>query len=91
MFDPALSGGTFDAAGDFDRWLDATALPVLGTVDPYADTPMSSREMPGLLRDVQTALCGAKDGPERRGLLRLQTLARRCLDDESLSLLIIGD
>lgn len=79
------SGGAFDAAGDFDRFLDERPfgaaqprLPVLGSVDPYADTEMSPSSMDSLIADVEAALLVAKAGPERRGLLRLQVLAECC-------------
>jgi len=85
------SGGTFDAAGDFDRFIGRPALPVLGAIDPYADTSMASVEMPGLLRDVDLALGDADDGPETRGLLRLRALAGLCRDDASTFLVFIGD
>lgn len=85
------SGGTFDAAGDFDRFIGRPALPVLGAIDSCADTSMTSVEIPGLLRDVELALGDAKDGPEIRGLLRLRTLAGLCQDDASTCLIFVGD
>jgi hypothetical protein len=56
---PDPSGGTFDAAGDFDRLLGREALSVLGSVDPHTDTAMVSSEMPALLRDIESALADA--------------------------------
>lgn len=85
------SGGTCDAAGDFDRFIGSPALPVLGAVDPYADTSMTSVEMPGLLRDIELALSDAHGGPEMRGLLRLRALAGLCRDDASTCLIFVGD
>lgn len=85
------SGGTFDAAGDFDRFIGRPALPALGAVDPYADTSMTSVEMPRLLRDIERALGDAKEGPEIRGLLRLRALAGLCRDDASTRLFFVGD
>ncbi|GAA2032244.1 hypothetical protein GCM10009740_22870 [Terrabacter terrae] len=85
------SGGTFDAAGDFDRFIGRPTLPVLGAIDPYADTSIASVEMPGLLRDIELSLDDAKDGPEMRGLLRLRALAGLCRDDASTYLIFGGD
>jgi hypothetical protein len=88
---PDPSGGTFDAAGDFDRFLENPELPVLGAIDPYADTTLDVATMSGLLSDIAAALVTAKAGPESRGLLRLQTLATRCQNDSRLVLVFIGD
>ncbi len=80
--DPA-AGGTFDAAGDVDRFFDDSyfgypkdlALPILQSIDPYADTEVPCEVMPALLDDIARALAVAKDGPERRGLMRLRVMA----------------
>lgn len=48
---PDPSGGTFDAAGDFDRFIDESYigrtgdwdLPTLSRVDPYAATEMPAK------------------------------------------------
>lgn len=95
---PDPSGGTFDAAGDFDRFIDhppydqvAAGLPVLQSIDPYDDTYMPSGVMARLIADVVTALPLVNDGPERRGLLRLRVLAERCSRLPESSLVWIGD
>jgi hypothetical protein len=85
------SGGTFDAAGDFDRFIGSPTLPTLGSIDPYADTTLVSPEMPGLLHDIQVALGSAREGPEVRGLMRLESLARHCQEDLSTHLVFVGD
>ena len=63
---PDPSGGTFGAAGDFDRTLNVGLdLPVLCSIDPFADTTMPTAAMRPLLQDIDAALTAAKDGPER--------------------------
>jgi L-ascorbate metabolism protein UlaG (beta-lactamase superfamily) len=96
---PDPSGGTFDAAGDFDRFFDETYaghlvdldLAVLGSVDPYADTEMHGDDMAQLLEDIDAVPSHAKAGPELRGLLRLQVMAQRCADDHGSRLMWLGD
>jgi hypothetical protein len=71
------SGGTFTAAGDFDRFLPVSGKNsgVLARVDPYGDAIVPSGDMAALASEVTLLLTQAKQGPERRGLLRLQALA----------------
>ena len=89
---PDPSGGTFDAAGGFERLLNAGLdLPVLSWIDPFADTTMSSGAMRPLLQDVDAAMTAAKDGPELRGLMRLRVLAEHCLAHEGSVLVFMGD
>jgi hypothetical protein len=87
---PDPAGGTFDAAGDFDRFIDPAdfgypedvPLPCLQSVDPCADTEMASDAMPYLVRDLLLAAALAKDGPEKRWLLRLKVMAEHCAGRE---------
>jgi hypothetical protein len=89
---PDPSGGTFDAAGDFDRFLTPDSpLPVLSSIDPFAVTQLTSADMPGLLHDLDAAESEAKGGPEGRGLARLRVLAERCSGDDRLLLVFVGD
>ncbi len=95
---PDPSGGTFDAAGDFDRFLDqppyiqvSDGLPVLESLDPFGTTVMPSGVMARLISDCVRALAVAKDGPERRGLLRLRVLAEECSRRPESALHWIGD
>jgi hypothetical protein len=95
---PDPCGGTFDAAGDFDRFIDQPpyglvpdGLPILESVDPFGDTTLSSGVMGRLIADCTRALAVAKDGPERRGLLRLRVLAEECSRDPESALVWIGD
>lgn len=87
---PDPAGGTFDAAGDFDRLIEDSTYPALSAIDLYAETIWHSSSMSALLADIEEALPVAKDGPERRGLLRLQVLAERCRNDD-LALAFVGD
>lgn len=95
---PDPSGGTFDAAGDFDRFVDSYpydrvpgGLPVLASVDPVGDTVMPSGVMARLIADCVQALALATDGPERRGLLRLRVLAEECSRRPDTALHWVGD
>jgi len=94
---PDPSGGTFDAAGDFQRFidetglLDAEGLPRFRTIEPYETHDLRSAEMPSLIADVETCLAVAKPGSEMRGLMRLRVLADLCAADSSLRLRSHGD
>ncbi len=73
---PDPSGGEFNAAGDFDRLLPVSAdLSWLGRIDPYGSVEFRSSEMAAIRDEVGGLLRLAKEGPESRGLLRLQALA----------------
>jgi hypothetical protein len=91
LADPA--GGSFDAAGDFDRVLPEgdAAFPLLGRVDPYDDTEFPQSAMPELISDIDRLLPTAQEGPEQRGLLRLRAMAERCAHTADGSLVFIGD
>lgn len=96
---PDPSGGTFDAAGDFDRFIDTSYFgypedvspPCLQSVDLHADTEMASDAMSHLVGDLLLALPLANDGPEKRGLLRLKVMADQCAEREGHSLVWRGD
>ena len=96
--DPAARG-TFDAAGDFDRFVNdsyggypqGVGLPILQSIDPYVDTEVHSEVMPALLNDIATALAVANDGPERRGLMRLRVMAETCASNPGSMLIWLGD
>ena len=73
---PDPHGGEFNAAGDFDRLLPFSPdLLMLGRIDPYGEVEFGSSDMAAFRDEVGSLLALAKDGPERRGLLRLQALA----------------
>jgi hypothetical protein len=89
---PDPSGGTFDAAGDFDDLLgQPDQLPVLAAIDPYEDTIVLATNVEALLADIEAALLKSQPGPQQRGLLRLREMARRCRDGHHLTLVFQGD
>jgi hypothetical protein len=62
------SGGTCDAAGDFDRLLPfPNDLPMLSRLDPYGDVTFTTAAMKELRDEVQMVIDRAADGSERRG------------------------
>jgi hypothetical protein len=89
--DPA--GGTFDAAGDFDRVLPEgdESFAVLNLVGQYGDTVLTATDIAGLLEDVHRLAASALKPIERRGLDRLRVMAEHCRDDPTLRLRFIGD
>lgn len=86
------TGGFFDSAGDFDRLLrhQAGGSSLLSSVDPYGETRLGHREMQKLITEIDLLHEQATPGPERRGLVRLRTLAVLCGDQHG-QLLFIGD
>jgi len=91
---PDPAGGTFDAAGDFDRLLEAPdlvgAMP-WSLLDPMGEVFLDRSQMRALLEQLATVSATARPGPEARGLTRLVTLAVRCRDHEGLRLRASGD
>lgn len=96
---PDPSGGTFDASGDFDRFLQDVGvgpvmtmdLPTLRRFDPVGDSSLGSSDMDDLLADIQKCLDVARGGSETRGLLRLEVMAETCRDSVGSRLLCFGD
>jgi hypothetical protein len=85
------SGGTFDAAGDFDRVLTQTGE-LLRYVDPYGDTVFNTMQAADLVGEVEQIMTMPDlTTIERRGLGRLKVMAERCRDGEHLYLWFIGD
>jgi hypothetical protein len=87
------SGGSFDAAGDFDRLIpaDDAALPMLSGIDPYAIWTVPADRLPALASEVSSARAGARPGHEERGMNRLAALIEACLGDPGLTLVLVGD
>jgi hypothetical protein len=89
LLDP--SGGTFDAAGDFDRLLGG-AEGLLRYVDPYGDTVFNRVQAPDLIRDIDLlAMAAGVTAVERRGLDRLRIMAEQLRDSVHRYLWFIGD
>jgi hypothetical protein len=73
---PDPSGGECNAAGDFDGLLPLSVdLPMLRRIDVWGEVEFAPSEMAAIVGEAEELLNRAKDGPERRGLLRLQALA----------------
>jgi hypothetical protein len=87
------SGGTFTAAGDFGRLLPVSgkSFPVLARVDLHGDAIVLSSDMAALASELALLLAQAKQGPERRGLLRLQALVRAGQAEPDAVLRFSGD
>jgi hypothetical protein len=91
------SGGTFDAAGDFDRFLGGDTSPSVQSyrlfqyVDIYGDTIFNRLQMNEVLADIELATTGNLNPSEERGLARLRTMAEMCRDSVHLYLWFIGD
>jgi hypothetical protein len=85
------SGGTFDAAGDFDRLIPVNdpSYRLIGQIDPYGETVFNWFQMTDLLADLDR-LHTAK-AVELRGLARLRRLAELCRDGIHLYVWFIGD
>lgn len=88
MSDPF--GGTFDASGDFDDFLGRGRAPLLDTVDPYADTMITSKEMPALAEEIDALMLTipksamshrGRGGSAWRGLTRLRVMVELCRND----------
>jgi hypothetical protein len=88
--DPA--GGTFDAAGDFDRLLDRVPDAIIwSTIDPDDTTTFGNVQAASLLRELPAVARLAREGSEQRGLARLAVLARLCASDDRATLRFVGD
>jgi hypothetical protein len=88
---PDPAGGSFDAAGDFDRLL-SDVRGLLRYVDPYGDTVFNRIQMPDLISDVD--MLGRREDVkpiESRGLARLRIMAERCRETPHLYVWFIGD
>ncbi len=87
------SGGTTDAAGDFDRFVGGfdAELPVLGRLDVYDDTALPRGQLDALLREVDHLNQLDLKDVERRGLERLVALIEQCRKDPTTTLWCFGD
>lgn len=86
------SGGTFNAAGDFDRLLQfAAAFPTLSRIDEYGDVEFSASELASVCDEASSLLTLARDGPERRGVIRLLALATYGSQLPRSALRVVGD
>jgi hypothetical protein len=90
---PDPSGGTCNAAGDFDRLIpvDPKTYPTLSRIDPWAYVTFDAEDMAAMLPEIEQLLAIAQQGPERRGLLRLRALAEHGQHHPTSRLVIRGD
>ena len=90
---PDPAGGTFDAAGDFDRVLPEVddSFPILTMIDPDEDTVLSAVQMKDLVAEIGRLGSLTLKPIERRGLKRLRVMAELCREDPSLRLRFVGD
>jgi hypothetical protein len=87
------SGGSCNAAGDFDRLLPVNdpALPVLARVDPHGDLRISGANIDAVTAEADILLQRAASELERRGLLRLRALATAGQAEPEAVLWFVGD
>ena len=90
---PDDSGGSFDAAGDFEELLfeSTSELQLLGRIDPYADSEFESDEAQPLLAEIDLLLARAdlrtpsgsqgRPGIMERGLRRLRSMVVYCAEN----------
>jgi hypothetical protein len=90
---PDPSGGTFNAAGDFDQLLPVPedTFPVLARVEPHSDVVISGTDLTALASEVDQLLKRADTGSEHRGLLRLRALAVAGQGEPGAELRFAGD
>lgn len=89
---PDPNGGTFDAAGDFDRLLGKRdGLPLWSSIDAYGTTAMEPIQMPAFVEELARIRPEARDGSEARGLDRLRVLATECQGNPTARLVFDGD
>lgn len=88
--DPA--GGTFDAAGDFDRLVGVDdSLVVWSSLDPEGEVSLGAAQARELLAEIPTLITASRPGPERRGLERLRVLIERLAAEPNYVLTFLGD
>ena len=91
LVDP--SGGTFTAAGDFDRLVpaDDARLPLLSSLDPFGEWAVPFDRLGDLAAEVAVIAGQAREGAESRGLARLTAQVEWCVHAVDQRLTFIGD
>lgn len=89
--DPA--GGTFTAAGDFDRLIpaDDPRLPLLSALDSFGEWSVPFDRLRDLAAEIAVLAGKAKEGPESRGLARLAAQVESCISAADQRLIFTGD
>jgi hypothetical protein len=86
------SGGTFDAAGDFDRLIGEYAeLPMWSSLYAEERWTFEGDDLAALLRDLDILDTHARAGTEVRGFLRLRVQLEAALRNPELTLEWCGD
>jgi hypothetical protein len=90
---PDPSGGTFNAAGDFDSLIPfaESKFSVLSKVDPYGDTQVARSDLAALRAEIDLLVKEVSGSAERHGLLRLRALVDAARDEPAGVLRFIGD
>lgn len=97
---PDPSGGSFNAAGDFDRLLPletqlpvsiSVELPTLRRIDPYGEVVFGPADMKAIASEASALRAHAKEGAEQRGIDRLRALAERGIHEPGSVLRAVGD
>lgn len=90
---PDPTGGTFDAAGGFERLLpyEDRSFRLLCYVNPYGDTVFNTVQMADLLMDLERLAALDPKPIETRGLDRLRVIAERCRREPHAYVWFIGD
>jgi len=91
LVDP--TGGTFDAARDFDRLIPPTdGSLVLARVDPYGTTTFGREDAAAIREEVSGLQDWEELSPvEHRGLVRLRVMAEAVASGQDLQLVFSGD
>ena len=91
-------GGTVDTAGDPKNILDRllpppgdSTHPMLGSIDPYADTVFNSMQVKWFLSEWVEVLAKAYTDEEKELVSKIEAMARRVQDEVHLYLKFIGD
>lgn len=90
---PDPAGGTFDAAGDFERLIpyEDRSFRLLCYVNPYGDTVFNTVQMEDLLGDLERLAALNPKPIEKRGLDRLRVISERCRSEPHEYVWFVGD
>ena len=91
-------GGLLDAVGDPKNILDRLfpepgnhQYPMLGSIDPYADTVFNGLQMNWFLAEFADVSAKALTPEERELVAKIEGMAKRARDETHLYLKFIGD
>jgi hypothetical protein len=91
-------GGQLDAVGDPKNILDRLfpepgnrQYPMLGSIDPYADTVFNGLQMSWFLSELANVSAKAQTTEESELVSKIESMAKRARDETHLYLKFIGD